>query len=221
MTTKSGPSIIQLSNRMPFASGTKRDCYIHPNDPDLIIKVIPAHKSIEVLHSSKIWIRRMLQTPESMDANRGEREKFEKLGKKFENLRESIPNLVEYRGQVQTDLGEGLLFRAIKNYDGAISESLGSAAKTGGYVRASLLGALQSLESVQGDGSIYNDLGIDNLVVEILDSSHSKYKLWIIDGINCRSLIPVAEYVEMYARVRKAKKLRKIKEYILYNFPSD
>ena len=84
----------------------------------------------------------MLQTPESMDANRGEREKFEALNKTFENLREAIPYLVEYHGQVQTDLGEGLVFQAIKNYDGTMSETIISAAETGGYNKANLLTAL-------------------------------------------------------------------------------
>ena len=212
--------MIRLSNRQPFASGCKRDCYVHPDDPGLVIKVIPPHKSIEVLHSKKIWLRRMLQTPESMDANRGEREKFEKLNKRFENLREAIPYLVEYHGRVQTDLGEGLVFKAIKNYDGTMSETIDSAVKTGGYIKATLLDALSKLESVRGDSTIYNDVGSNNLVIQVLDSKHSKYKLWVIDGINCRALIPITEYIEMYSRVRKAKKIWKVKNYIQNSFPS-
>lgn len=212
--------MIRLSDRKPFASGCKRDCYVHPDDPDLVIKVIPAHKSIEVLHSKKIWLRRMLQTPESMDANRGEREKFEQLNRRFENLRDAIPYLVEYHGQVQTDLGEGLVFKAIKNYDGAMSETIASAAKTGGYIQANLLDALDFLKSVQGDSTIYNDVGMNNLVIQVLDSQHSKYKLWVIDGINCRALIPITEHIDMYARIRKAKKISRVKRFIRKRFPS-
>ena len=212
--------MIRLSNQLPFASGCKRDCYVHPHNPDLVVKIIPPDRSIQVLHSKKLWLRRMLQTPESMDANRGEREKFEQLHNRFDNLQEAIPYLVEYHGQVQTDLGEGLVFRAIKNYDGTMSETIVSAVKTGGYSRANLLEALKFLTSIRGDSTIYNDVGKNNLVIQVLDSKHSKYKLWVIDGINCRALIPITEHFSMYARVRKAKKIWKVKRYIQKNFPA-
>ena len=162
----------------------------------------------------------MRQTPESMDANRGEREKFEALNRTFENLREAIPYLVEYHGQVQTDLGEGLVFQAIKNYDGTMSETIISAAETGGYNKANLLTALNFLKTVRGDSTIYNDVGKNNLVIQVLDAKHSQYKLWVIDGINCRALIPITEYLEVYAKVRKAKKIWAVKKYIQKNFPS-
>ena len=162
----------------------------------------------------------MLQSPESMDANRGEREKFEQLHKRFGNLQEAIPYLVEYHGQVQTDIGEGLVFQAIKNYDGTMSETILSAAKTGGYSRANLLDAVKFLTANRGDSTIYNDVGKNNLVIQVLDAEHSRYKLWVIDGINCRALIPITEHFAMYARVRKAKKIWKVKRYIRKNFPA-
>ncbi len=218
MILEARPTTIQLSNQLPFASGCKRDCYIHPHDSDLVVKIIPPEKSIEILHANTGWWRRLFQSAESMDANEGERRKFEKLNQTFENLREAIPYLVEYHGQVQTDLGAGLVFRAIKNYNGTISETIMSAAKTGGYRKASLLNALEALKSVRRDGTIYNDVGKNNLVIQVLDADHSQYKLWVIDGINCRALIPISEYVEMYARVRKAKKIWKVKRYIQKHF---
>ena len=101
-----------------------------------------------------------------------------------------------------------------------MSETINSAVKTGGYIKATLLDALSKLESVRGDSTIYNDVGSNNLVIQVLDSKHSKYKLWVIDGINCRALIPITEYIEMYSRVRKAKKIWKVKNYIQNSFPS-
>ena len=212
--------MIRLSGQLPFASGCKRDCYVHPHNPDLIVKIIPPDRSIQALHAKKLLLRRMLQTPESMDANRGEREKYEQLNRRFDNLREAIPYLVEYHGQVQTDLGEGLVFQAIKNYDGAMSETILSAAQTGGYIKANLLRALEFLTSNRGDSTIYNDVGNNNLVIQVLDSQHSEYKLWVIDGINCRALIPITEHLSVYARVRKAKKIWKVRRFIQKNFPS-
>ena len=34
--------VIELGNRVPIASGSTRDVYLHPNDDSLLIKVVPA-----------------------------------------------------------------------------------------------------------------------------------------------------------------------------------
>ena len=83
--------MIKLAHLTPFAGGCKRNCYFHPEDENKVIKVIPPDKSIRVLHSRMPWVRRLFHTPESLDANRTEREKFEKLQKKIHNLKESNP----------------------------------------------------------------------------------------------------------------------------------
>ena len=76
-----------------------------------------------------------------MDANRGEHEKFEKLTRKFGDLKAAFPYLVEYFGKVQTDLGEGLVFQAIKDFDGSMSKTIESAGEIGGYNKPILLEA--------------------------------------------------------------------------------
>ena len=213
--------MIKLSHLKPFAGGCKRDCYFHPDDGDKVIKIIPPEKSPEVLHSQKLWIRRMFHTPDSLDANRTECEKFEKLQRQLGNLKEKIPYLVEFFGKVETDLGEGLVFQAIRNTDGTVAESIKTASDSGGYDKAELLNALEVMNETRGDATIYNDVGENNVVVQVLklaQKSDPKYKFWVVDGIQCRALIPVTEYSESYARVRKAKKIWQMKKFIVKNF---
>ena len=213
--------MIKLSHLKPFAGGCKRDCYFHPDDENKVIKIIPSGKSPEVLHSQKFWIRRLFHTPESLDANRTEREKFEKLKRKLGNLKEKIPYLVEFFGVVETDLGEGLVFKAIRNFDQTVSESLEDASDSDGYRKEELLKALEGMNQTRGDATIYNDVGQHNVVVQILEpdlEGDSEYKFWVIDGIQCRALIPITEYSELYARIRKAKKIRQMKKFIVQNF---
>jgi len=210
--------MIKISDRKPFAGGAKRDCYFHPEDPSKIIKVIPAGKSPEMLHSRKFWLRRMLQSPETFNANRTESEKFEKLRKKLGNLPEVLPHLVEYFGKTETDLGEGLVFQAIKNYDGAISENVLNASETGGYNKATLLEALKEFALNRYDAVIFNDVGKNNVVVQVLGADHKNYKLWIVDGINCGPIIPISEHSKLYASARKAKKIWQLKRFIIKNF---
>ena len=213
--------MIKLSHLKPFAGGCKRNCYFHPDDKTKVIKVIPPEKSPEVLHAQKSWLRRLFHSPASLDANRTEREKFEKLRIKLGNLKQKIPYLVEFFGETETDLGEGLVFEAIRNRCGSISESIKEARDTGGYDKAKLLKALQGMKQTRGDATIYNDVGIHNVVVQIVEAdreSDSKYKFWVIDGIQCRALIPIAEYSESYARFRKTKKIGQMRDFIVDNF---
>jgi len=213
--------MIKLSHLKPFAGGCKRNCYFHPDDENKVIKIIPPDKSPKVLHSQKLWIRRLFHSPESLDANRTEREKFEKLEKRLGNLKQKIPYLVEYFGEVETDLGEGLVFAAIRNFDRTVSESMENASDSGGYDKAELLKALDVMNQSRGDATIYNDVGENNVVVQILESDHEagpEYKFWVVDGIQCRALIPITEYSESYARIRKAKKIWQMKKFILKNF---
>ena len=210
--------MIKLTDRQPFAGGAKRDCYFHPDDDNKIIKVIPASKSPQALHSQKLWLRRMLQAPETFNANRTESEKFDKLKKKLGDLQEMLPHLVAYFGKVITDLGEGLVFQAIKNFDGTISENVKVASETGGYKKATLLQALKEFAVNRHDAVIFNDVGKNNVVVQVLDPDHKSYKFWIVDGINCGPIIPISEYSKLYAGARKAKKIWQLKRFILKNF---
>lgn len=210
--------MIKIAHLEPFAGGRKRDCYFHPDDPEKIIKVIPHSKSPELLMSEKSWLRRLLQKPESLNANVAESRKFETLRSKFGNVRERIPHLAAYFGKSTTDLGEGLVFQAVKSFDGVIAKSVVEASDAGGYDKAKLLSALKTLASHSEDGLIYNDVGKSNVVVQVLDRHHSSYKLWVVDGIQCSHLIPISDYSPTFANLRKAKKIWQLKRFIQKNF---
>lgn len=156
-----------------------------------------------------------------MDANRGEHEKFEKLTRKFGDLKAAFPYLVEYFGKVQTDLGEGLVFQAIKDFDGSMSKTIESAGEIGGYNKPLLLEAVKTMAATRNDGSLYHDVGENNIVIQLLVPNHEQYKLWVIDGINNRALIPIAEYSTVYANIRKVKKILRLNRYIHKNFKPD
>ncbi len=217
--------MIKLAHLKPFAAGCKRECYVHPECKDKIIKIIPSDRSPEVLLSQKPWIRRVLQKPEAFDANLGESRKFEQLAKRYPDLNSTIPYLVQYFGKVQTDLGEGIVVQAIRNIDGTISQTVEDAAESDAsqplaYDKATLLNAIKPIESTRNDATIYNDVGENNIVIQKLNANPTspKYKFWVIDGIDCRALVPITEYLGFYARIRKAKKLWQLKRYIKKNF---
>ncbi|XAW89616.1 YrbL family protein [Vibrio sp. CDRSL-10 TSBA] len=85
---------VVLSDALYFASGSKRDVYIHPEDNTLCIKI------------------------QKVEDNQNLNE--ERFFKTHNNVR----ILPKYSGSVQTNLGKGLVVELIRDFDGNVSKSL-------------------------------------------------------------------------------------------------
>jgi hypothetical protein len=59
--------MIDLSNLSPFASGGNRDCYEHPTNPNICIKVTKSG-ILENIRRNKAWYKR-LRSSKSFDDN--------------------------------------------------------------------------------------------------------------------------------------------------------
>ena len=107
--------MLSLAGAAPFAKGGKRHCYVHPDDPDLCVKVAAR-----------------------ADDERCQREQRQDL-EDYATLRmrgsaavfERIPTI---EGVVDTDLGEGIVMRLYRDADGRISQSLDDLLKSRGLV---------------------------------------------------------------------------------------
>ena len=95
---------LALAGREPFARGTKRHCYVHPDDPGLCVKVA-ARADADCLRQQR-WD---LEDCERLRA-RGTDSVFER-----------IPAIT---GIVDTDLGRGIVMRLYRDRDGRISRNL-------------------------------------------------------------------------------------------------
>jgi hypothetical protein len=95
--------MIELQNKknLIIGKGNERLCFIHPDDRSRIIKV-------------------NYKKNKSRDQNKLEFNYFKSLKKRNIDLGH-IPNVY---GKVQTDLGEGLVYDHIKNFDGSVSVTL-------------------------------------------------------------------------------------------------
>ena len=91
---------IELSENSFVGNGKERNCYIHPNEPDIAVKV--NHGDIRK------------QTDRELKFYRG-------LNKRKNIVYKHIPR---YFGPVQTNFGTGHMFDLIRDYDGKISRSL-------------------------------------------------------------------------------------------------
>lgn len=84
----------------PFAEGRERSCFLHPQDPSKVIKV---SRGVETIQT------------------RREIHFFENLQKRGVSDYSHLPR---YFGQVDTNLGPGLVLETICDFDGKISKSL-------------------------------------------------------------------------------------------------
>ena len=106
----SGPSKLParplaLAGREPFARGKRRHCYVHPDDPDLCVKVAADAGDERCLREQARDLRsyRWLRS----------------LGS--DSVFNRIPAV---EGTVDTDLGEGIVMRLYRDHDGRISRNL-------------------------------------------------------------------------------------------------
>jgi len=115
------PEPIRLSNCKPFGVGGRRACYVHPHEPKFCIKVLRQDDDRTVrIRKSASWIPARLRR--EYNNNQDERDTLNGLQKKIgPKLREHFPWC---HGEIDTDLGQGLVLDLVRDYDGRISYSL-------------------------------------------------------------------------------------------------
>jgi len=160
----SGPSkrparALVLSGREPFARGTKRHCYVHPDDPGLCVKVA-ARADADCLREqgrdlrSYRWLR--------------------SLGS--DSVFDRIPAIA---GVVDTDLGRGIVMRLYRDQDGSISRNLSQVIRERGLT-PSLVRAIDGMKRwLRSERVLTTDTSPYNMVAV---RSAGGWTLMIIEG---------------------------------------
>ena len=153
--------VLPLAGLEPFAKGTKRHCYVHPNDTGLCVKV-PA-RADDAGSRARQW--RDLAVYASMRAH-GSDERFDR-----------IPAI---EGVVRTDLGLGIVQHLCRDADGRISRTL-LALIRGRGLTPSLAEAVEELKRWQRDrGVLVRDMTPSNVVAMRL--GRDEWRPMIVDG---------------------------------------
>ncbi|MGB7401958.1 MAG: YrbL family protein [Arcobacter sp.] len=150
---------INLKESDYLGKGRERACYVHPEDNDKVIKVV--YKSSENLNQNKLEYNYL---------NFLEKEKvpFSHLSKCF--------------GSLQTNLGEGYIFKRIKDFDGKTSKSFKYMVLNGVLNPNLEIKLLNELKNYLLKNSIiFVDIALSNVFCQ--EVSENNYKLIITDGI--------------------------------------
>lgn len=152
-----------LNDSLYISEGNSRSCYSHPNNRNLCIKISKNNKKSNQ------------NTPESFYL------KF-KINKKNKSAFETLP---ECKGMVNTNLGNGLVYELVKDYDGKKSKSLAYYYKNNTISKPEALSMIMELNNhcLKHDILIY-DANMSNILLQKLNDD--KVTLRIIDGFGGR-----------------------------------
>jgi len=180
--------MLRLKEADLIATSTTRHCYLHPEDPAKVIKIV-------VKKPSK---------PFEYDSNIKEWKYYSKLKKMYLPL-DFIP---QYYGFVETNLGSGLVSECIRDFDGSISVRLQKLVFH--EVRYDLLEVEKKIKQLT-DLLIENniqlfDLNRFNLLIQRrADGGYKIYSIDVKGPYDNKEFIPFSTYIR-YCSVQKLKR---------------
>lgn len=189
--------MLVLKDTHRIATSKTRHCYLHPNDPDKVIKIIVDPQDV---------IKRM-------DANMKEWCYYERLKKM------SVPlNFIPaYYGFVDTNLGRGLVSECIRDYDGKVSVRLLD------IVNHKLQYDLDEIEQklnvftqrlIKHNIQLF-DLNLFNLLIQVSkDGSYTPVSIDVKGPYNNYEFIPFATYIPYFSKQKIKRRAVRLLEII-------
>lgn len=182
--------MIKLEKSRFVGKGYHRECYRHPEDSNLCIKV--------VVHGNSAEIRR--------------ENKYYKHLKKRGISWDFIPR---YHGKVETNLGTGYVFDLIKDDNGEVSKTLDYYLSSTLEFKAqvsSLSKALYDLRKYLLNQRIIT-MTIDPRNIACQKVGSGLFRLYVVDNIGNSDFIPICNYSKWFAKkkiLRKWDRLEKL-----------
>lgn len=193
---------LKLRALKPFAIGGTRRCYIHPNDPDLCVKVLREDRTPEVRKGQTQGFKQHLPI-RNFDDQWKEQCAYEALMPKASQV--TWKHVPEYFGTVDTDMGLGIVTRVFRNHDGSFPLTLEHLVPKG--ITDSLEQALQEFKAwLRQELFLSRHLLPHNIIV--VETESSNYTLVIVDGIGNSEMIPISSWFDFFAKRKIERKIR-------------
>lgn len=200
--------------------GVDRVVYAHPHDPTLCIKIARNDFSSEyMVKGVRDHIYHALRgfRKEYFDYNYTDVEYADRLGKKGDTS-EVFRHLPQCYGYVESNLGRGVLWQRIQNYDGSTCLSLRECYFTPGLLGDNesdiLWPAFNDFFSWQlQHGIMLREMAFANTL--ICRITPETIRLYHVDAIGCVDLFPLANHAQWFARLRIQSKIRRFKKHLI------
>lgn len=188
--------MLKLDKSDFVGKGLHRECYRHPDNKALCVKVVVTGND---------------------DETRREKKYYRHLKKRNVSW-EMIP---EYHGDVETNLGTGSVFDLVVDHDGAVAKTLEYYLTSNEKTEAHNTGLQQALAALKeyllAHQIITMTLKPKNIVYP--QSGAAEPRLVVIDNIGNSDFIPVCNYSKYFARRKILRKWDKFEKLMLDAYP--
>ena len=183
-------TMIILKNIEPIAANGPRACYLHPEDEDKVIKIV-----------------RLQTTSRKKQTNWQEWQHYQYLLKQHGKL--DLIN--ECYGFIKTDLGEGLVWKCVRDDSGEISNTVTNIMKSpDGYDLEKVAKVLDHFCGVLIEKNIQLfDLNPSNVMIRICpDGSYQAVSADIKGRYANYEFIPISTYIPFFSRRKLTRRCR-------------
>lgn len=175
--------IISLEGARPIAAGGRRYIFEHPENPDLLIKVMRAD-NLQHRWFDAPWYRRLARTGPYVSYMREFKEYLS--SRRYSDGPSPIARIV---GLIDTDLGLGLVAEKVTGADGGMAPSLEAMVLDQGMTPAIMSLVNRLFDEVLRHYVIVNDLHAANVVYGT--DSRGGPRLVIVDGFGEKNVLPL------------------------------
>jgi hypothetical protein len=190
--------MIELDPSALIGKGLHRECFMHPLDPGLCIKIVVAG---------------------SINENHREARYYHHLAKRDI----SWEMLTRFHGLVDTNLGEGAVFDLVRDYNGQVSATLAcylESTTPDASVAAALSDALARLKAYLLENRVITMTLKPKNILFRLDGPDSG-TLVIVDNIGNSDFVPLADYSAALARRKIRRKWCRFEASLLSLYPGN
>lgn len=182
--------MLNLTSNLLFAKGSERYCYLHPLDSSKLIKVVFNQKEKKSNQNNVEY----------------------KYYKYLERKKIDYFHIAQCYGWVDTNLGKGLVFEKIVNYDGSNTQSLRFCIQNKVLTKEQEEQLLDELKHYLIKNTIlFADATSVNVMCQKIESN--QYKLVIIDGLGTRR---EGFKFNLYLKIPMYKKYKILKQWNLF-----
>ena len=194
--------MINLDGVSSFAKGGNRRCYVSPINPKRCLKVL--HENLlDKLKENSAWYKRLGKNA-GLDDNLRERDAYNQRAISSP-INSSVWNhLAKWYGMVETNLGPASETELILN-DGEIAETLETYLFREGLT-PEIQEALKTFENWLRTHLVLTKNIIPHNVV--IKKENGSLILVIIDGLGCKSFIPLPKYSRFFARIYVERRIK-------------
>ena len=199
--------LIKLAAEKPFNAGGHRQCFVHPEDSNKCIKVLYPQRRGSVLRKQQGFPKNC-RPAEHYDDNARELRGYRYINSlQNEAVWTHVPR---YYGTVDTDMGPGSVTELIRDFDGAISQTLRQkihqCVQRDGDLDQSCRDSVEELiEFMNSTLFLSRHLTINNLLS--VRVAENRERLYLIEGFGTSEWIPMATWFSFWAKAKVKRKI--------------